>query len=725
MYDIKFRRVLLPLLALAAAALGLFGCGSNKGGKVVSNQDPHVKITGGPLEGTKQSYTARVYWSGWDYDGIVDHYEYAVDPPDVFTPAEVARPDSFPSINIRVIPGPTSKEDTLVVSKTVDGRKYSFEWIKTPEFSRSFAFETPDADTVYQGSKAVPDKRFSGYHTIYVRCVDDDGAVSALDKLGYTAMTLTPSSEINVPKISDNVLNVGTTVTIGWDGLDPDSPDPKKKPVAYMYNLLQLDSIDPPPRLYSVQPSILYQYGTWKRQEADTLKKTFFLVSSGHYVFGVRAVDVAGAEEPFLEFGRNAFKMQSLANAGYPALSLSEPSLGSFEFSGVGLTFEREVPVGAKLRFNWSASAEGYGGTIDGYSWGLDIPDIERDGPGSGWSAWGLTTGNFQPIIFTKPGVHVFYVRARDTSGAMTVGAVILNVLDFPLDREVLWVDDAVNGAWPEPTDEQVDAFWTKLLQDSGRFAENEIFNFQVYGDRDKLNPAFVPLEEMGRYKLLVWDNTGSGQGGYSALHYNTGSKNKFLGAYLSSGGQLWLSGTQTIAAAMYPNSAIPLYNTTLTPGQGDFAFDFLKIQGDVEVHNDRAASANNNLVSVGLFSKIVDGQKVPNEIYPAMQADPAKLNPFAGGVPYCDAVWNQIYDNIFVGELDSLYTFGAKKANSSWNSNRIAGLRWHDPNPSPLQGRTQWFGFPMYYFYKDQAQETFNRSIDWFREEQTPALAP
>ena len=32
---------------------------------------------------------------------------------------------------------------------------------------------------------------------------------------------------------------------------------------------------------------------------------------------------------------------------------------------------------------------------------------------------------------------------------------------------------------------------------------------------------------------------------------------------------------------------------------------------------------------------------------------------------------------------------------------------------------RTMWFGFPMYYFFDEQAQETFNRAIDWFREEE------
>ena len=49
----------------------------------------------------------------------------------------------------------------------------------------------------------------------------------------------------------------------------------------------------------------------------------------------------------------------------------------------------------------------------------------------------------------------------------------------------------------------------------------------------------------------------------------------------------------------------------------------------------------------------------------------------------------------------------------------KLTALRWHDPDPARDQGRVQWFGFPLYFFEDSQAQETFNRSIDWFREEE------
>ena len=41
-----------------------------------------------------------------------------------------------------------------------------------------------------------------------------------------------------------------------------------------------------------------------------------------------------------------------------------------------------------------------------------------------------------------------------------------------------------------------------------------------------------------------------------------------------------------------------------------------------------------------------------------------------------------------------------------------------HDPDPDREQGRVMWFGSPLYFFRNAQAQETFNRAIDWFRDE-------
>ncbi len=181
---------------------------------------------------------------------------------------------------------------------------------------------------------------------------------------------------------------------------------------------------------------------------------TFRLNNRGRYIFGVRAVDEAGAVEPFLDLGRNVFRFQSLSSAGFPKLHVQEATAGVFDFRGGTGALEAEVPAGAPLRFTWTASAEDYGGVIEGFSYGFDLVDLEREGPNSGWSGWGDLAGISPPPVFREPGIHTLYVRARDTSGAITLGALTLKILDFSMDREVLLIDDSADRT-VNPTDVQ------------------------------------------------------------------------------------------------------------------------------------------------------------------------------------------------------------------------------------------------------------------------------
>jgi hypothetical protein len=116
--------------------------------------------------------------------------------------------------------------------------------------------------------------------------------------------------------------------------------------------------------------------------------------------------------------------------------------------------------------------------------------------------------------------------------------------------------------------------------------------------------------------------------------------------------------------------------------------------------------------------------------IYDAMNVDSGKFSSRSPhkSVGFTDVVFDPIFaesESEFKGDIDTLYVFGAqgrmvygRRTNHDF---RVCGLRWHDIDVAREHGRTQWFSFPMYYFKNAQAQDTFNKTIDWFREE-TPA---
>jgi hypothetical protein len=709
------KRRLVLFLALAGAAAG---CG-HETGRPIASLRPFVQITGGPISGSEDSYTARIYWSGWDEDGIIDHFEYALDPPAAFTEAEIEAPENAPGITVRRVLGPDRGQDTLVVTKMDGGEPAVFRWIETREFNRSFAFTTPDADSVNDGGLFKAIAQYSGAHRIYVRSRDNDGLYSRAEGIGYTAQTITPASKIDRPDISSEILNMGTTLTVKWSGQDPDSPEASKLPTGYLYRLLRVDTLDPSVPLVIAAPSLLFTRGDrkWTYQSADTLSKAFRVSLGGQYIFAVRAVDVAGGIEPFISPARNFFKFQALALGGYPVLTVCEPSLGCFEFTAIGAPAEVEVPTGRVLRFQWQADVEAYGGEIESYSWGVDVPDLEREGPESGWSGWGDLRIN-PPVSFSRPGIHVFYIRVRDINGTITLGTIIMNVIEFSFDKDVLFVDDSFDRQFP--TDAQQDAFWVQRFQNYA--AANPRFTYSVPSEQpDPLVPIPPPLSVMGQYRLIIWDNLGSGYSGEPAL-FKAATQKPLLRSYLGAGGQLWLDGKMTVppcleSAGQTVSIQYPITDEALYPGT--FAWDMLKLQ-TTNIINPMGSGINDLMWGVAPYP----GRPA---VYDSMTLDINKVRwPFQKGVTHCDAIRDPIFaesDPTFRGDIDSLYVYRAYgteiEGRGSTYHKRLNALRWHDPDPNPVQGNIQWFGFPLYFMKNSEAQETFNRSLDWFLDEE------
>ncbi len=711
------------LAALGGAAAALGGGCSPKEGRALPNQPPVVKLTGGPIEGGTVSYRIRFDWSANDPDGRVDHFEVAVDPPAAFTEDEIARGGQ--GISEMDIPGTGGEPDTTRVTKEGGA---SFDWIHTVDFNETLEFATPNPDSEMVGSLKRPLGRFSGLHAVYVRAVDGEGLAGDPAHVAFNATTVAPRATLRSPDLSGgtDLFTLGDTLHVRADGVDPDGST--GLPVGYEVRLLDLSTLGPIPVIQIDTPQLLFSGGdsAWTYVPGPELKLDLPLRAGRGYLFGVRAVDEAGAVEPFLTFGRNAVKFASTAGGGIPRITVAAAEIPTVTSSGAVTTRDFNLPSGITLHLNVSCSAEDYGGACDALRWGLNLADPEN---GPGFSAW---TTNFAlpPITLEAIGIQTVSVQVRDTYGTVAAVVLVLNPVDVPMDRPALLVDDNYNATYPR--DSENDAFWKSLFDDSGRFPANQYFAYETYGPDDRLSqtPAPPSLAEMGRYRLQIWDVAGAASGGGAGL-YQAASVNRQLDAYLGAGGQAWISGTYTVPTMLpeVPGGSYVNLNYPLSVSPGSFAWQYLKLYTD-DVRNDKEANQNNNLVAVNPFPYPVgDYRRNQPPVYPAMRIDTTKVSPFRHGIPFCDAIFGLIdasahLSDGFRGVLDSLYVsaaYGPTIGRSSPYEGRLDALRWHNPDPARTQGAVQWFGFPMYYFEKTGAQTVFNRSIDWFREETGP----
>ncbi len=226
-----------------AAVLVVAGCGSDGAGIRPANRPPTVTLTASPVEGDTVDYRVTISWSAEDPDGRVAGFRWAVDPPEGFTEAEID--SGGPGVVSELHPGSGGAPDTTRVSKTADGETLSFDWVHTREYSRRFLFHTPDADTtLFDGYIPVPTGIFTGMHRVYVRAVDDQGALSDPARLALTARTVAPSAEILRPASdpATSSFHVGTSGSRPLDRLRPGRRRARwHRPAGYLYKLVERD----------------------------------------------------------------------------------------------------------------------------------------------------------------------------------------------------------------------------------------------------------------------------------------------------------------------------------------------------------------------------------------------------------------------------------------------------------------------------------------------------
>ncbi len=176
-------------VALALGIAWLAGCASDeREGQLAANLPPRVWLASAPPEGTTEKYTIHLFWGGWDPDGELAYYEYAItDNGD----------------------GPFNPADTT-------GRD---RWFKVLGNDSVFTFS---ADQLTDSNTTSTVSEFTRSHTFFIRAIDEHGLPSIEPAYrSFTARTLSPRVTIDIPRRNQfNPALLPPITTFSWTATD-------------------------------------------------------------------------------------------------------------------------------------------------------------------------------------------------------------------------------------------------------------------------------------------------------------------------------------------------------------------------------------------------------------------------------------------------------------------------------------------------------------------------
>ena len=539
----------LPALALAAALLP--GC-TKLTPNLLPNQPPSVQFTLAPVSADPNDpvfYAYKVYWSGDDPDGRVDHFDYAIDPG----------------------PGDTA-------------------WVSTTRSEETLFFRSTTDD-----GKGGPVRHARDYHVLVLRAVDNQGAMSARKTRAFYSYTVAPSVEVLAPHPSGLLeVQVPPSFSVNWQGADPDGQI-ANRPVRYRIRLQPFDvtrdqwMLSDPDSLFRRERAA--GFAGWDSTSGDT---TFALYTNltprNHYLFLIVAVDEAGALSPLFSMNENMLRLECnpAATLG-PRIHVFNSYL-DFTYDSGGYTVDElrwirlDAPAGQSVPFNWEAFASA-GAHIERYRWGVDLASVLDETPRndevSDYSHWSRGGALEQSCTLTglAPGLHLLYIEAKDNNGYASLGIVAITLVVPTFASDLLVVNDTrfevdkfVNpdsleiykGRWPSAT--ELDTFlfarggfpWRCVQQPSpGLRSQPGVFAGYAYDTLGtRLGLEFpsngVRLGDIGKYKHVVWmvDAIASsyqdvlGALPVTVLRYTSSpGRASALGAYVQAGGSVWLMG--------------------------------------------------------------------------------------------------------------------------------------------------------------------------------------
>jgi len=518
------RRLSIPVLALAFALVA--GCSENSPftGQLSENTPPVIELTNGPVEGDSIEYRVHFYWIGDDEDGTVDHYQVALvsGRPVGFDPEDTTGADKWRR---------TLATDSVIVARA-------------DEFSNT--------TTINSSLYAV----YSRTHTLFIRAVDDRGAVSEPAYRSFTAWTLAPHAFITEPanvNPDGGPQNLSPIVRFRWYGKDPiDSP----------WNYQNVDSTR---YLYTNYSStIVRDLNTWPENfellwsewlavdaPGDSGVTTIIgddeLIPTGRsYIFAVQAKDDAGAISSVFDVRTNVRAFMVRPPTG-PRLDVYEPFLGQFSFLGYDLDPRMvEVPPGFEMNFRWTADASSYGALVSTFRYGWDISDFNDPAQ---WSTLPNPEARRADAKTFYSGTHMLYIESVDNLGVSTFGCIEVTVIPVVLERDLMWVDDYrstddfIQTIYAQPTEKEHDEFWTNICLRVPDFVpQRDIFDCAA----NVFSPP--PMSRVFQYKNIIWTFNAAvdyqdGAVWTRLVRFGNTEFLNFLPYYMAFGGHLWTLG--------------------------------------------------------------------------------------------------------------------------------------------------------------------------------------
>ena len=494
---------IVPALALAVLiGLGSAGCSKQLQHTVLQNQPPTVRLTWAPIDTQSQVfYIYKLNWVGYDPDGRVVRFEYAVDPPE----------------------GPDA-----VIS-----------WTSTTDNEQTIRFESTKPESGFQ---SLPVPRSRDFHIFAIRAVDDRGAVSEPVERAFYSFGVAPVAQILEPTPQTSLTTrVTPAVRITWMGQDFIDPYGYafEKPLYYKYMLYKRGNPGVNWVAWTQEPDSLRRevapkFAGWDSVGSEDPEVQFTnLTVNGEYMFVVVAFGRSGAYSPVFSLRRNMLTM-TVGFAGQlgPKITLFN-SFFQYTYNSGGYSLDPsraiqiQAPAGLPITFNWTAVPP-EGSIMKRYRWVLDLVALDDQTPRTNqddwyhWSPWSqaqaATVGPFVGSEGDTGEIHNFYLEAEDINGLVSLGWVQFHIYRPTFDRDLLVVDDTrfpvdqVSRTQPPGRTDSLAApygLWPSR-------AELDTFLFAVGGVRWKMKPVVngaQPLSPQGIFRGYSFDTLGTRYG--------------------------------------------------------------------------------------------------------------------------------------------------------------------------------------------------------------------